>query len=87
MPLPNRHFLPCYDGWSEPMAVGSLTFVDKMKSKLAFKARYREVAEVGGTYSLREQSEAYAGNFAGENDALMLDNTIPLEKNAESTET
>jgi hypothetical protein len=48
---------------------------------------HREVAEVCGTYTLREQSEAYAGNFASENDALMPDNTLPWAKNAKSAET
>ncbi len=47
----------------------------------------REIAKVGGTYTLRERSEAYTGNFAGENDALMLNNTILWEKNAERAET
>ena len=75
------------DRWSEAIAVGSLTFVDKVKSELGFKARYREVAEVGGTYTLREQSEAYAGDFGSESATLMPDNTIPWQKNAENTET
>jgi hypothetical protein len=83
----NCHFLPGYNRWSEAIAVGSLTFVDKVKSERGFKGRYREIAGVGGMYTLREQSEAYAANFAGENDALTLDNTILWQKNAESTET
>jgi hypothetical protein len=44
-------------------------------------------AEVGGTYNLREQSEAYGDEFASENETLMPDNTIPWEKIAETTET
>jgi len=74
------------DRWSEAIAVGSLAFVDKVKSELGVKAMHREVVQVGGTYTLREQSETYAGNFVSENDALMQDNTIPWEKNAESSE-
>ena len=58
-----------------------------MKSELGIEALHRKVAEVGGTYALREPSEAYAGNFEGESDALMPKNTIPWEKNAESTGT
>ena len=46
--------------WSEAIAVGSLTFVEKVKSELGFKAAHREVIEGGGTYALREQSEAYS---------------------------
>src|SRR5574341_947152 len=42
--------------WSHAIAVGSLTFVEKVKSELGFKAVHREVTEVTGTYTLREQS-------------------------------
>ena len=62
-----------------------MAFVDKVKSELGVKAMHREVVKVDGTYALREQSEAYAGNFASESEALMLDNTFLWEKNAEST--
>ncbi len=75
------------DRWSEAIAVGSLTFVDKVKSELGVKARDREVVGVGGTYTLREESETYAGDLGRESGALMPNNTIPWEKNAESTET
>jgi len=46
----------------------------------------REIAEVGGTYTLAERNEL-PGNFASENDALMLNNSILGEKNIEITET
>ena len=62
-----------------------MAFVDKVKSELGVKAMHREVVKVDGTYALREQNEAYAGNFASESEALMLDNTFLWEKNAEST--
>ncbi len=75
------------DRWSRAIAVGNLAFVDKVRSELGFKGRYREVAEVHGMFTLREQSEAYAGDFGSESDALIPDNTIPWQKNAESTET
>ena len=65
------------DRWSEALAVGSVTFVDKMKRELGYKAKYREVTEVGGTYTLREHGEAYASNCGNESDALMPDNTVP----------
>ena len=63
-----------------------VTSVDKTKFDLGFKVRYREVVEVGGTYTLREPSEAYGGDFGIENDALMPHNTIAWRKNTESTE-
>jgi hypothetical protein len=72
---------------SQAIAVGNLAFVDKVKHELGIKAMYREVAQARGMYSPRERSEAYAGHFASENDALRLDNTIPWEENVERTET
>jgi len=47
-----------------------LNFVEKVKSELGFKAAHREVIEGGGTYALREQSEAYGANFSGKNETL-----------------
>jgi len=46
-----------------------------------------EFEQLGGAYALRERSEAYAGGFTAENDALRLENTIAWEKNAEAAET
>jgi len=69
----------------EAIAVGSLALVDEVTSQLGVKAMHHEVVEVGGTYTRREQTEAYAGDFGSEGDALMPDNTIPWEKNAKST--
>ena len=47
-----------------------------------------EIAKSGsGTYTTRQQREAYTGNFASENDPLKPDNTIPWEKNAKTAET
>ena len=41
------------DRRSEAIAVGSLAFVDKVKSELGVKAMHRDVAEVSGMYTLR----------------------------------
>jgi putative transposase len=72
--------------WSEAIAVGSLAFVDTVKSELGMKAIHREAAQVGETYTLREPSEAYSSDFRGKTDALRPDNTILWEKNTEDTE-
>jgi hypothetical protein len=61
------------DRWSKAMAVGRLAFVDKVKSEPGAQALHREDAQVGETYTLRERSEIYGGDFASENDALMPD--------------
>jgi putative transposase len=75
------------DRWSKSIAVGSLTFVENVKSELGIKAMHREVEHVGGTYALREQSEAYGDEFTGENDALTPENTVSSQENAETAET
>jgi hypothetical protein len=46
---------------------------------IAVKSMDREVVQVDGTYALREASEAH-GEFASENEALMVKNTILAEK-------
>jgi REP-associated tyrosine transposase len=73
--------------WSEAIAVGNLSFVEKLKSELGFKAAHREVIEEGDTYALREQSEAYGSNFTGKNDALSSENTRFWNENSELTAT
>jgi len=45
------------DRWSEAIAVGSPAFVDKVKVELGLKAIHREVADIGGTYILREPGD------------------------------
>jgi hypothetical protein len=62
--------------WSEAIAVGSLAFIDKVKSELAFKAAHRDVTEPNGSYALREAAEGYASNITGEREALRSQNTF-----------
>jgi len=64
------------DRWSESIAVGSLVFIDEVKSELGLKAAHRDVVESGRSYVLREPAEAYALKFAGENEALRSQNTF-----------
>jgi len=45
------------------------------------------IAKVDAAYTLRQRSATYTDNFAGENNALMLDNAIPWTKNAKNAET
>jgi hypothetical protein len=65
------------------IAVGSLSFVEKVKSELGFKAAHREAIEMDGTYALREQREAYGHDFAGETEALSTENTRFWGENSE----
>ena len=78
---------PRDDRWSEAIAVGRLAFVERVKSDLGINAMHREVVQADGTYKLREPSEAYAGEYAGENHVLALENTVRWEENTESAET
>jgi hypothetical protein len=64
------------------IAVGSLAFVEKVKGELGVKATHRKVVQRDETYALREPSETYGGEVAGENDGLRVENTISWEKNA-----
>lgn len=71
--------------WSEAIAVGNLTFVKNVKRELGFKAAHRQVIEGGGTYALRDESEAYGSNFIGKKEALRSKNTRFWNRNSEFT--
>ena len=60
------------DRWSEAIAVGSLAFVESVKSKLGTKAIHRAVERIDRAYALREESEAYDGDLGIESAPLSL---------------
>ena len=66
--------------WSEAVAVGSLAFVEKVKSELGIKALHRELEQVDGKYALRESGEAYRDQFDSQNEALRPENTGSWER-------
>ena len=66
--------------WSEAVAVGSLAFVEEVKSELGAKALHRELEQVDGTHALRETGEAYKAQFDLENGALSVKNTLPWKR-------
>jgi hypothetical protein len=68
------------DRWSEAIAVASLAFVEKVKGELGVNIAKFE--PLGGSYALRERSDAYRGEFTRENAVLRVENTISWEKNA-----
>jgi putative transposase len=53
------------DRWSESIAVGSMDFVEKIKTELGMKAMHRDFEPAGEAYALREPAEAYGRNFGG----------------------
>jgi putative transposase len=73
--------------WSEAIAVGNLSFVEKVKSELGFKAAHREAIKGSGTYALRERSEPYGANFTGKSEALSSENTRFWNENSKLTPT
>jgi len=66
--------------WSEAVAVGSLAFVEKIKSELGVKALHRDVEQLDGIYALRQPGEAYRTNFDTQNESLRPENTLPWER-------
>jgi hypothetical protein len=72
------------DRWSEAIAVGSLTFVERVKSELGSRAIHRAVERIDGGSVLREEREAYDGDLGIKSTPLRLKNTISWDENAET---
>ena len=73
--------------WSESIAVGSRSFVEKVRNQLGFKTAHRDVTQVQGSYVLCEPAAAYAGKFVGEKAALSSENTLVWDKTVEDAAT
>ena len=69
------------------IAVGSLAFVERVKTELGRKALHRAVEHIDGAYALREQGEAYNGDLGSKSEPLSLENTVFWNENAETAET
>ena len=63
------------DIWADSIAVGSKSFVEKVKSLLGFKAKGRDVMKGGEEYHLREEAAPYMALSSAENDDIGADNT------------
>jgi len=66
--------------WSQAIAVGSLSFVERVKIELGVKATHRDVTEANGAYALREPTEVYGRKFAPGNELLTYENTFFWEE-------
>ena len=94
MPGANRHFLPGHL-WHITHRCHKKKFLLKftrdhrryLRWLFEAKKHFGLSVQLDETYTLREESEAYGGNFASENNPLTLDNSISWEENIESTET
>jgi putative transposase len=64
------------DVWTDSIAVGSKSFIVKVKSLLGFKAKGRDVIEGGEGYHLREEATPYIALFRAKKDDIGPQNTI-----------
>jgi hypothetical protein len=48
---------------------------------------HRAVENAGGAYALREQGEAYNGDFSGKSEPLSIENTLFWSENPSSSDT
>ena len=71
--------------WSDAIAVGSKSFVEKVELELGIKAKYREVTAAGDMYALREPAIAYEGNFDPEIGPPGVLNTDAAQETSENT--
>ena len=69
------------------IAVGSLRFVESVKSELRSRAMHRTVENAGGAYALREQGEAYNGDFGCKIKSLRPENTFFWNRNPVAADT
>jgi hypothetical protein len=53
---------------------------------MGFRAQHRQLAVAEGLYTLREPVPPYGGHFDMENEALRPNNTVPWNRNLETTE-
>jgi len=69
--------------WTDSIAVGSKSFIMKVKSLLGFKAKGRDVIEAGEGYHLREQAGPYRTLFRAEKDDIGPENAYFWDVNTE----
>ena len=69
--------------WTNSIAVGSKSFIDKVKSLLGLKARGRAVIEGGEGCHLREEAAPYTTSFRAEKDDIGLENAYFWDANIE----
>jgi putative transposase len=63
------------DEWTTSIAVGGRPFIEKVRALLGFRAKGRDVVEIGEGYQLREGAGCYNAFFEPEKDDIEADNT------------
>ena len=71
------------DEWTDSIAVGSESFIEKVKSMLGFKARGRDVVKGDDGYHLREGAAPYIALFEAEKDDIGPENAYFWDENTE----
>ena len=71
------------DQWTGSIAVGSGTFIEKIKELLGFRAKGRDVVEGDEGYHLREETGGYRVLFEAEKGDISPDNTHLWDVNNE----
>ena len=69
--------------WTDSIAVGGKSFIEKVKSLSGFKAKERHVIEDRGGYHLREEAAPYTALFRAEKDDIGPENTYFWDVNTE----
>jgi hypothetical protein len=62
--------------WSEAIAVGRSTFVERVQNELGTEGMYRSIERGEQTSILREPSAPYAGYFVGEYGQSFLNSRV-----------
>ena len=62
------------DEWTGSIAVGSKSFIEKVKALLGFKAKGRDVMEGDEGYHLQEEAAPYTAIFRAEKDDIASEN-------------
>lgn len=68
--------------WTQAVAVGSDTFVEKIKKQLKALAVGRRIAPTKNGWELREEASAYNAFLGVQKVDIDLENTYPWELNA-----
>ena len=71
------------DEWTDSIAVGGKSFIEKVKSLLGFKAKGRDVIEDRGGYHLREEAAPYTALFRAEKNDIGPENACFWDVNTE----
>ena len=65
--------------WSASIGVGGKEFVNRVKSELGARGRWKRIEGEAGEFELREPGTAYHPHFEAENEEMDQENTPPWD--------